>query len=80
MVRVARPLAPQAYAPRAHQLSTQHPNFWRPEYYLPHTMIKPKRGNLVPFDLNPHQFILAEAVANRIHDADRHPDAACNVP
>lgn len=64
MPRVTRARAPQLYAPRAHQLDIHHPRFWDPTYFLPHTMIRPKKGGLVPFDLNPHQFILAEAVDN----------------
>lgn len=64
MSRVGRRMQGPAevYSPVAHLLDTQHPDFWNPRYYIPHTMLRPKRGGLVQFIPNEPQGVLCDAV------------------
>ena len=50
------------FSPIAHQLDLSSPDFWHPRYYLPHTMLRPKRGGLVQFLPNDPQMLLCDAV------------------
>lgn len=59
MARIASSHTSEAHVPF---IDTQHPEFWNPEWMLPHLSIRMKAGGNAPFTLRDHQRKLARAV------------------